>query len=170
VAVQASDDFGLGRVGVLLQQADGTEDHAGGAPAALHGVGLDEGFLDGMEATVRGKALDGRDALAGDGADLGQAGARGDTLDEDSTGGTLAFAAAVLGAGEVEVIAKDAEERPIGVGINAPFRPVYSELGDPGHSFLILALSRPGLPDFLFLRFHGQGYQIFPQLKRKPHI
>jgi hypothetical protein len=133
---------------ILLEQTDGAQDHSRRAPAALHGVGLNEGLLHGMQAAVRREAFDGDDALAGDGADLGEAGAGGDAIDENRACGALAFAAPVLGAGEVEVVAEDAEERPVGVGVDAPLGPVYIELGDSGHTALIFTLYRAWLPDF----------------------
>jgi hypothetical protein len=44
--------------------------------------------------------------------------ARGNTfaIQENGAGATLAFAAAVLGAGELEILAKDIKERAFGVG------------------------------------------------------
>ena len=57
----------------------------------------------------------------------------GDAVDQHGAGGALAFAAAVLGAGEVQIVAQDAEKRAVGIGIDSPRGSVHMETGDSGH-------------------------------------
>ena len=52
---------------------------------------------------------------------------------EHGAGGALTFAAAVLGAGEVEVVAEHAQERAIGIGVDVAARSVDIQFGDPRH-------------------------------------
>jgi hypothetical protein len=109
VTIHTTDDVGLGGVRVVLEQADGAEDHTGRAPPALHGVGLEKRLLHGMQFAFGGQAFDGDDALARHRAHFGDATLGGRAIDEHGAGGALSFAAAVLGAGEVEIVAEDAQ-------------------------------------------------------------
>jgi hypothetical protein len=110
VAGQAFFDFIEGGVGVLVEQVVGGEDHAGGADAALGSAFFEEALLDGMEMGWVAEAFDGEDGRLvglkrGDEAGVDQL-----AVEQDGAGSALAFAAAFLGAGEVEVFAKDVEE------------------------------------------------------------
>ena len=67
------------------------------------------------------------------GPDLRDARAVGCAVDQHRAGGALAFAAAVLGSGEVEIVAQDAEQGAIRIGIDPPFGPIDIQFGDPGH-------------------------------------
>lgn len=99
-----------------VKKGDGAEDHAGDAVAALHGFGIKEGLLNAMEAVASGEAFDGGDELAFGEAGGSEAGGDGFAVEEDGAGAALAFAAAVLGAGEAEVFAEDVEEGAVGGG------------------------------------------------------
>jgi hypothetical protein len=54
VTVHTTDDVGLSGVQVVLEQAGGSQDHAGRAPSALHGVGFEKGLLYGIEFALGG--------------------------------------------------------------------------------------------------------------------
>src|SRR5512139_3419093 len=73
VAVHPGDDLLVGGVGLLAQQCRCGEDHAAHAVPALHGALVEERLLYGVEGVPAGQALDGRDRLAGDGAQREQA-------------------------------------------------------------------------------------------------
>jgi hypothetical protein len=51
----------------------------------------------------------------------------------------LAFAAAVLGSSEIEVVAEDAEKSAVGVGVETAFGTVDVEFCDAGHDSPIVA-------------------------------
>src|SRR5882724_1867612 len=98
------------RVLVLLEEGHGGHDHARGAVGALEGLRVEEGLLDGVEAACRLEPFDGGDRLAGGFGEVGDATSSGLAIDEDGARAALAFAAAVFGAGEVELVAEDCEE------------------------------------------------------------
>ena len=118
MAVHAADDFRFGGMRRAPQQADRAQNHARRAPAALHGVGLQERFLHGVQLAGRRQPFDGDDALAGHRAHLGDARFGRLPLHQHRAGGALALAAAVLGAGQVEIVAQDAEQRTVRIGID----------------------------------------------------
>ena len=95
---------------MFFEQVVGGEDHAGSADAALRSALLEEASLDGVEFLVDCDAFDGGD-VGGFGLEDGdEAGVDEFTVHEDGAGAALAFAAAFLGSGEVEVFAEDVEE------------------------------------------------------------
>ena len=65
----------------------------------------------------------------------------GHAVHQYGAGGALAFAAAVLGAGKIQVVAQDAEQRALGVGIDPPPPAVDKQFGDPGHVPLLSKLA-----------------------------
>lgn len=56
-----------------------------------------------------------------------------DALDENGAGPTLSFAAAVLGARQLEFIAEHPKQRPVGVNLHGPAHAVDEQL----HSFIL---------------------------------
>src|SRR5574343_195264 len=64
VAAHAHADFGFARVGVLLQEAVGAHEHAGGAETALQTMLLVEDLLDRVQHALVGEALDGEHLTA----------------------------------------------------------------------------------------------------------
>jgi hypothetical protein len=67
---------------------------------------------------ANGEALDCSDFIFADGSDLGAARALRGSVDEHGAGAALSFAAAVLRSGEVELVAQDAKQGPLRVGVN----------------------------------------------------
>ena len=118
ISGEAFLDFGEGWVRVFGEQVVGGEDHAWGADAALGSAVLEEALLDGVElfAVGGGEAFDGGDLRAFSLEDRDEAGVDEFAVHEDGAGAALAFAAAFLGAGEVEVLAEDVEEALHGRG------------------------------------------------------
>lgn len=111
VAFEGGADGGVGGFGLGVEEGDGAEDHGWRAEAALEGGGVEEGLLDGVEgAGGGGEAFDGGDGLVGEGGGGRDTGADGAAVDENGAGAALAFAAAVLGSGEVEAFAEGVEE------------------------------------------------------------
>ena len=90
------------------------------AVAALERLGLEERRLHGMEPSVLRETLDRDDLLA---RGLGQrrlAGRRRLPVEEHGARAALSLAAAVLGAGQVEPVAEDGEERLVRRRVDAP--------------------------------------------------
>ena len=110
---------------VGIQKRGGGHDHAGCAVGALHGGFVEESLLQGMQVVANGEAFDRSDLVIPDEADLRAARTLGDSIDEDGAGAALAFAAAVLGAGEVELVAQDGEQGPLRFSINFADGAVY---------------------------------------------
>ncbi len=100
---------------VLFDERGRGADLAGGAVAALEGVVLEEGGLDGAEGFAVGEAFDGGDFGAAGGDGEGEAGVDAAAVDENGAGSALAVVAAFLAASEVEVLAQGVEERGAGV-------------------------------------------------------
>jgi hypothetical protein len=88
----------------------GGEDHAGGADSALGSASFEEALLDGVELLVDCEAFDGGDLRAFHLQDGDEAGVDQITIHQDGAGAALAFAAALLGSGEVKIFAEYVEE------------------------------------------------------------
>jgi hypothetical protein len=127
IALQGAPDFRFAGVRSLFQKAHTGEDHSGSAIAALHSVGLDEGFLQRMEAAVFRQSLDGGDVFTrnlGDGRD---AGAHGRAIDEHGAGSAMAFATAIFAAGKFQFVAEDPEQEAVGVELEPVMRLIDDE-------------------------------------------
>ncbi len=85
-----------------------------------------------------GKAFDRDYLVIADQADLRAAGAFGDSVDEDGARAALAFAAAVFGAGQVELVAEDGEQGPLRVRVDLAKDAVYFYLPDSCHKNSVL--------------------------------
>ena len=70
-----------------------------------------------MEFVAVGDALDGLDGLVADDIEADGAGADSAAVEQDGAGAALAFAAAVLGAGQAQVVAQHAEQAAVAVGV-----------------------------------------------------
>src|ERR1017187_1482916 len=124
-------------MGISPQQPNRAQDHPWRAPAALHGLGFQEGLLHGVQLALRRQSLNRHDAFAGDGRDLGGARTRSYAVDQDGAGGALALAAAILGSGEIQIVTKDAEQCAVRIGIDPPPGAIDIQFGNPGHSFIV---------------------------------
>ena len=110
VALEAEANRFLVGVGLVLQQANGRHDHAGGAVAALQAVLLPEAFLDRVQLAVLLEPFDRDDvgALGLEGED--RAGLDGAAVHEHGAGAALSGVAADVGAGEVQVLTQEVDE------------------------------------------------------------
>jgi hypothetical protein len=99
------------RMRLSVEQRDGAHDHAGNAVPALRRLLRDERDLHRMRQVAGADALDRRDRLPCDAADLDAAGARGFAVDQHGARPALPDAAAVLGAGEAKTIAQHEQQR-----------------------------------------------------------
>jgi hypothetical protein len=109
--LHARRDVGIRCVGLLFKQSDDAHDHSGGAVTTLESAFGEECFLDWMQFVALGKALDGDNGFFVGVRDWGKAGSDALTIEENGAGAALAFAAPIFSAGELEVLAKDVEER-----------------------------------------------------------
>lgn len=116
VGIEPLANFGVGGPGSPFQQGNRGKDHARGAITALEGLFVQERLLDGVELPVAGQPLDGEDGTAGGLFDREGACVFAVAIHEHGAGAALAFAAAVLGAGEFEVFAEDLQERSVWFG------------------------------------------------------
>jgi hypothetical protein len=113
VALEGLFDFGLRGVGILLEKRNAAHDHPRGAVSALEGFGVEESLLDRMQSAGVFEAFDGGDGFSGGCGNWSDAGTPSDPIKQNSAGATLAFAAAVLGTGQAEFIAKNREQRTL---------------------------------------------------------
>jgi hypothetical protein len=90
-----------------------------------------------MQFARGGQAFDSDDAFTGDARYLSDARLHGLPLDQNGTSGALPFAAAELGSGEIEVVAQDAEQRTIAIGVETPAGSVNIEFRDTGHFYIV---------------------------------
>ncbi len=86
------------------------------AVAALKRPFVEERLLDRVQRVSLGQALDGDDRLAVGARDRRAAGEDALPVHQHRAGAALALAAAVLGAGQLQLFAQDVEQRPVGVG------------------------------------------------------
>ncbi len=110
---------------VGIQKGGGGHDHARRAVGALHGGFVEESLLQGMQVVANGETFDSGDLVVSDQADLRAARTLGDSIDKHGASAALAFAAAVLGAGEVELVAEDGEQGPLRCSIDFADGAVY---------------------------------------------
>ena len=107
-------DLRLRGVEVFVQQALGTDHHAGDAEAALDGSGLAEGV--GVDRPLEvGQALHGHDVLSRQLVGADGAGPDSLSVDQDGAGAAGALAAAILGGGQMQFIAQKAQQGASGI-------------------------------------------------------
>src|SRR5262249_8814709 len=102
------------RILIAGEELGGLHDLARLAIAALRYLLGDPGLLQGMAAVGR-QPFDGGDRLAFDELDRHRAGAHRLAVDMDRAGPAGGNAAAELGAGELQVLAQDPQERRIAI-------------------------------------------------------
>jgi len=89
----------------------------------LHRALIQKRLLHGMQAVALGEAFNRSDLFLGDIGDTRDAGATGLAIDQDGASAALAFAAAVLAPGQIEMVAQHEEQAGVGIrvgGIDAP--------------------------------------------------
>src|SRR5262245_58733937 len=118
VAVHVSDDLLARRLFVLRQQFRRLHDLTGLTVAALRHL-LDDPRLLQRVAGTRRQPFDGRDLLAAHDRHLGLAGSHRLAVDMDRAGAAQAGAAAILGAGEFQVLAHDPKQGRVRLGLHA---------------------------------------------------
>src|SRR5258706_3682113 len=112
VAVHVMDDLLARRLGVLVQQRLGGEDHPGRAEAALEGELVDEGLLHRMERAVGlGQAFDRDHALAARLVGEQRARAHRQPVDQHGAGAADLDLAGDLRPREVQPLAQDLGQR-----------------------------------------------------------
>ena len=143
----------------LVEHRDRRADLPGRAIAALVAVVLDEGRLHRMQVLRRAQAFDGGDLVALVHHRQRQAGIDAAPVDDHRAGAALAVVAALLGAGQVQVLAQRVEQRGARVEFQFAGLTVYFE-GDlrQNHrlSFISDGLGRQGLR-FFGDRSHQRG-------------
>ena len=100
------------------EQPDDRHHHAGCAVTALKCLGLEHGLLDWVQLVSGRNTFDSRDRFAGEAPDLRNTGSNCLILDEHGACATMTFAAAVLAAGQAEIIAKDREQTVVRIALD----------------------------------------------------
>ncbi len=81
-----------------------------------------------MQTVPLGKPFNRRDLLLTDTAHLGDARSAAIAVDQDRAGAALALSAAVLGAGQIKLIAQDAEQAGVCVCIDGARASIYVQV------------------------------------------
>src|SRR5439155_26185134 len=99
-------NIGIGCLGIPVQEGLRRHDHAAQAKATLHGLFIDEGFLNWVRLRTRSQSLEGRDLRSGDTRNRSDAGPDRLTFNNDGTATALAETAAKLRAAERQIVAE----------------------------------------------------------------
>jgi hypothetical protein len=99
----------VGLVDLLERRRGGRHHHAGGAVAALEGLRVMEGLLDGMQLAVLAEAFDGGDLLALAAEGRHQAGVEGMAVQPHRAGAAVAGIAALLDPEHFQVAQEGAQ-------------------------------------------------------------
>ena len=119
----------------FVDQADRAHDLAGRAEAALQSVMRDERRLHRMQLVAPCDALDGEDVGAVVAYRQRQAGIGPPPIDQHRAGAALAAVASLLGAGQVQTLAQEIEQRDAGIiEIDVPPHPVDGEADGEIHA------------------------------------
>src|SRR5882724_9863197 len=118
VAAHRAVDFRVGGPFDFGEQGRGAHDLARLAVAALRHVVLDPRGLQGLAFLGLADALDGGDTLADRGGEWRGAGSRGLAVHVHRAGAAQRHAAAVFGAGHVEVVAQNPKEGRVRIGVH----------------------------------------------------
>src|SRR6266478_4183303 len=108
-------DIGIGRLRLFFQKRRHRHDHARLTVAALWHLVVEPGLLHLAQGRTVGEAFDGGDLLAFGGGNGHHAGADRSAVEVHRTGAALGDAAAVLGAGETDLLADRPEQGRIGI-------------------------------------------------------
>ena len=106
-----ADAIGIVAGLAFVDEADRAHDLARRAEAALEAVMGDEGGLHRMEQVALGETFDGDDLSAVEAGGERQARIDAPAVDQHRAGAALAAVAALLGAGEIEPLAQQVEQR-----------------------------------------------------------
>lgn len=133
IVFHMADDLVTRRSRIVAEQHIGVQQHARSAIAALKRAVVNEGLLQRMQLTFFGKPLDGQHLGAGDLIQRREAGSARLAIDHHGAGTANALAASVFGAGQSQIGAKDPQQHPIVVGIEADRAAVKVKLNDVSH-------------------------------------
>ena len=119
--------FFAGRVGVLVQQRLGRDDHAGRAETALGRAVNGERHLDRVQLFGRADALDGDDRRAiRHAAHLGHAGQGEFAIHDDRAGAAVPIVARDFRAGQEQLLAQDIRQGGFGIMITVLLTPLMT--------------------------------------------
>jgi hypothetical protein len=128
VALEMAGDVVVAGVRVRAQQRGGADDHPRRAEPALERLCLEERLLHRVEATIPRQALDRRHLFAGGVGDAHPAGQDRPIAQAHGARAALPFAAAVLGAGEVQPIPQHREQGLVAWRVDPPLLAVHDKL------------------------------------------
>src|SRR5882724_7917125 len=118
ISLHGVDDLRARGSPVAAQQRYARQDHSRSAVSALHRANLEERLLQRVQPSVVLQALDGCDLPARGSANRGDARPRRGAVDEYSASAALALAATVFASREIEIVAQNAEQASLRVGVD----------------------------------------------------
>jgi len=118
-------------MGIFVEQSRGGHDPAVETIAALRGLFVDEGLLNGMRGFWCSQTFERNDSLAKGARNGVETGSDGVIIDEHGAGTALSEAAAEPGIIESESVAKDVEKRALGIHVDEVDLAVHC-YGSPG--------------------------------------
>jgi hypothetical protein len=136
IPIHKPDDFRVRRIRPFPQHRDAGHNHPAGAIAALKSVVFQEGFLKRMKLAISLQAFDRENFSLPNAPDCQQAGPNSRAIQQDSACAATPLAASVFGAREIQVIAQDAQQRPLAIDINRGIRAIDINNRDIRHNQL----------------------------------
>jgi hypothetical protein len=115
----------LGSFRVFIEQRLGGKDYAAETESALGCAFIDKSLLNGVRFFRSSDSLEGRNFLAGHGADWRDAGAHGLPIDDDRASSALREAAAELGSTQLQLVAEHKQQRSLRIDIYGVSAAVY---------------------------------------------
>jgi len=125
----------IARVRVHVEQRDGGDDHAGRAKPALHRIDVNEGMLRRMQLAVASEALDRRDRPTDHIPSRDHTRAGECPVDHHAARAARGLAAAVLCAGQPEVLSQPVKEATIPRDADLVLNAVDDDPTDLRHQF-----------------------------------
>ena len=117
----------IGGVRFFIQQADSAQNHASRAITALESPFGEERFLHRMKLIAIGQPLDRQDRLLVGLRNRCKTSRHTLAVEEHGASSTLAFPATVFRSRQLQVLAQNIEQRPLGVGGDSSWLSVDSE-------------------------------------------
>jgi hypothetical protein len=117
IAFEGVTNFFVGGVGVVLEQSDAGDDHAGGAKAALQAMFLPKSILDGVKRAILGQTFDRCNT-----ASIGLHGEHrtrfdNDTVQQHVTRAALTGVTANVGACQAQILPKKVDQQESGFNV-----------------------------------------------------
>src|SRR2546423_8793944 len=142
ISIQRGSDLRIARVSLALEQGHGRNDDAVDAVSALDRLLVDERLLQRVESRFVADPLDGRDLVTGDRPKRRVARGDGIAVQEHIARAALRFPTAEPRPLQLQIVAKDVQQRRGRLGLDLAVPTVDSKLESFSHRLLVFLRSR----------------------------